>query len=196
MNQKQLDQLEQTALEYVRPGDILFISIDAFLYKQVAKGTGSWCSHVGFVVEENGSWFVLESKVPRVKKTPLRDFISRTCNQQIAIRRLKHPLSLHHIEQLKQAAERRMGKWYHLGFNYDSPRQYCSKFVYQVYREVFGVELGELQTLAQLLDQNPQANVTFWRVWYFGFIPWKRRTVTPASQLMDTQLETVYSSVS
>ncbi len=195
MNNKQLDQLENMTLQHIRPGDILFISINAFLYKQVAKGTGSWCSHVGFAIEENGHWFVLESKVPRVKKTPLRDFISRTCDQQIAIRRLKQPLSAGHIEQLKQAANQRMGKWYHLGFNYDSPRQYCSKFVYQVYRDVFGIELGELQTLEQLLDQNPQADVNFWRLWYFGFIPWKRRTVTPASQLVDAQLETVFSSI-
>ncbi len=195
MNKQQLDQLEQNTIERIRPGDILFISINAFLYKQVAKGTGSWCSHVGFAIEENGSWFVLESKVPTVKKTPLRDFISRTCDQQLAIRRLKKTLSEEHMQQLLAAAQERMGKWYHLGFDYDSPRQYCSKFVYQVYRQALGVELGKLQTLEQLLNENPQANVSFWRAWYFGFIPWNRRTVTPASQLIDPQLETVFSNV-
>ncbi len=99
------------------------------------------------------------------------------------------------MQQLLAAAQERMGKWYHLGFDYDSPRQYCSKFVYQVYRQALGVELGKLQTLEQLLNENPQANVSFWRAWYFGFIPWNRRTVTPASQLIDPQLETVFSNV-
>ncbi|MCW8884216.1 MAG: YiiX/YebB-like N1pC/P60 family cysteine hydrolase [Motiliproteus sp.] len=195
MNQQQLDTLHSELVSQLRNGDILFISINAFLYKQVAKGTGSWCSHVGFAIEENGHWYVLESKVPRVKKTPLRDFIGRTCNGEVAVRRLKKELTQDQIKGLQTAAEERMGQWYHLGFNYDSPRQYCSKFVHQVYKQALGVKLGELQTLEVLLEENPQANVTFWRVWYFGMIPWQRRTVTPASQLVDPQLETIFSTV-
>ena len=28
---------------------------------------------------------------------------------------------------------------------------------------------------------DPEADTGFWRAWYFGFIPWQRETVTPAS---------------
>ncbi|MEH6471271.1 MAG: YiiX/YebB-like N1pC/P60 family cysteine hydrolase [Halopseudomonas sp.] len=195
MKTQQLDTLEQQVSSQLCEGDILFISINAFLYKQVARGTGSWCSHVGFAVREAGQWWVMESKVPKVAKTPLRDFLSRTCNAEVAIRRLPQSLSRDDIEQLKQAANQRAGRWYHLGFNYDSPRQFCSKFVHQVFRDALGVKLGKLQTLRQLLDENPQASVGFWRVWYFGFIPWQRRTVTPASQLEDNQLKTVFTTL-
>ncbi|WP_421868669.1 YiiX/YebB-like N1pC/P60 family cysteine hydrolase [Motiliproteus sp.] len=188
-----LDQLTRQLEQQLQAGDILFISIDAFLYKQVARGTGSWCSHVGFAIEEQGRWYVLESKVPRVSKTPLRDFIARSCNGEVAVRRLPAPLSSSQVQSLKQAAAKRMGQWYHLGFDFDSKRQYCSKFVYQVYREALGVELGKVQTLEQLLEQNPQACVGFWRCWYLGFIPWQRRTLTPASQLQDPQLQTLFS---
>lgn len=195
MNNSSLDQLEQQVTAQLKQGDILFISIDAFLYKQVARGTGSWCSHVGFVVKERGQWLVLESKVPKVAATPLREFLARTCNSEVALRRLRQPLTGSDIGRLKKAAAEREGGWYHLGFNYDSARQFCSKFVYQVFQQALGVELGEVQTLRQLLDQNPQASVGFWRVWYLGFIPWQRRTVTPASQLVDSQLDTILSTV-
>ncbi|OMH32200.1 YiiX/YebB-like N1pC/P60 family cysteine hydrolase [Motiliproteus sp. MSK22-1] len=195
MGQHLLSTLENDVRQQIREGDILFISINAFLYKQVAKGTGSWCSHVGFAIQEEGDWYVLESKVPVVKKTPLRDFLSRTCNNEVVIRRLKSGLLDSDIDQLRLAANKRMGKWYHLGFDYDSPRQFCSKFVYQVFSDALGVRLGKLETLEQLLEQNPQASVGFWRIWYFGLIPWKRRTVTPASQLVDSQLETVFANV-
>ncbi|MEH6649586.1 MAG: YiiX/YebB-like N1pC/P60 family cysteine hydrolase [Motiliproteus sp.] len=195
MQTPSLDQLEQQVSAQLQQGDILFISIDAFLYKQVARGTGSWCSHVGFAVEKQGQWLVLESKVPKVAATPLRDFLARTCNAEVTVRRLKQPLTDNAIERLKQAASKREGCWYHLGFNYDSPRQFCSKFVHQVFHEALDVELGEVQTLQQLLAQNPQASVGFWRTWYLGFIPWQRRTITPASQLVDPQLDTVFSTV-
>lgn len=195
MKQQRLDQLERQVSAQLNQGDILFISIDAFLYKQVARGTGSWCSHVGFVVKEKGQWLVLESKVPKVTATPLREFLARTCNGELAVRRLKRPLADTDIDCLKQAAAARKGGWYHLGFNFDSSRQFCSKFVYQVFRDALGIELGQVQTLRQLLDQNPQASVGFWRVWYLGFIPWQRRTVTPASQLVDPQLQTVMTTL-
>lgn len=191
----QLDQLEADVRENLKEGDILFISINAFLYKQVARGTGSWCSHVGFVVCEQGEWYVLESAVPVVKRSPLRKYLARTCNNEVAIRRLKSGVSTEQVEQLKVEAQKRMGTFYHLGFCFDSKRQFCSKFVHECFRDALGIKLGRVETLEGLLEQNPQASVGFWRAWYFGFIPWQRRTLTPASQLTDDALETVYATI-
>lgn len=191
----QLDQLEAQVRENLKEGDILFISINAFLYKQVARGTGSWCSHVGFVVREQGEWYVLESAVPVVKRSPLRKYLARTCNNEVAIRRLKSGVSAAQVELLKVEAQKRMGTFYHLGFHFDSKRQFCSKFVHECFRDALGVKLGKVETLEGLLEQNPQASVGFWRAWYFGFIPWQRRTLTPASQLADDALETIFATV-
>ena len=192
--QAQLDQLEAQVRDTLQEGDILFISINSFLYKQVARGTGSWCSHVGFVVREQGEWFVMESAVPVVKRSPLRSFLSKTCEDQVAIRRLKSGVSSDQIDRLKAEAEKRLGTFYHLGFKYDSKRQFCSKFVHECFRDALGIKLGKVETLEVLLEQNPQASVGFWRAWYFGLIPWQRRTLTPASQLADDALETVFST--
>lgn len=192
--QAQLDQLEAQVRDTLQEGDILFISINSFLYKQVARGTGSWCSHVGFVVQEQGEWFVMESAVPIVKRSPLRSFLSKTCEDQVAIRRLKSGVSTDQVDRLKAEADKRLGAFYHLGFKYDSKRQFCSKFVHECFRDALGIKLGKVETLEVLLEQNPQASVGFWRAWYFGLIPWQRRTLTPASQLADDALETVFAT--
>lgn len=195
MNKQQLDTIEQQVGDSLREGDILFISINAFLYKQVARGTGSWSSHVGFAIKEQNQWLVVESKVPFVTKTPLRKFLSRTCNSEVMVRRLKQAPTETEIKKLKNAADKRMGAIYHLGFKYNSDRQFCSKFIHQVFKEALGVELGKIQTLEQLLEENPQASVGFWRCWYFGFIPWQRKTLTPASQIADPTLDTILSTL-
>lgn len=188
-------QLVSQVTTDLKEGDIIFMSIKSPLYRQVAQGTGSWTSHVGFVIKEDGRWFVLESAVPVVRRTPLKKFLARTMNNEVCIKRLKRNLSHSEIELLKQTAGKRMGRIYHLGFDFDSKRQFCSKFVYLTYKEALGVELGKVQTLQELLQENPQASMTFWRLWYFGFIPWQRRTITPTSQLYDDQLEEVFTTI-
>ncbi|MDO6592261.1 YiiX/YebB-like N1pC/P60 family cysteine hydrolase [Neptuniibacter sp. 1_MG-2023] len=194
MNTQQLDQLEKEITNKVKEGDIIFISIDSFLYRQVAKGTGSWTSHVGFIVQENNQWYVLESAVPKVTRCPLRKFLSRTTNNEVSVMRVKEGLNQEQIDKLKYAAEEKMGIYYHLGFKYDSKRQFCSKFVHHIFKEALGIEIGKVQTLEALLQENPQASVNFWRCWYLGFVPWQRKTITPASQLNDPQLKTVFSA--
>lgn len=187
--------LEQQVTAQLKEGDILFISINSFLYKQVAQGTGSWCSHVGFAIQEKGKWYVLESAVPTVRKTPLHKFLKRTCNNEFALRRLPSELTTTQVLKLKSAADKRMGRWYHLGFNFDSTRQFCSKFVHQVFKDALDISVGKVETLQELIETNPQANLTFWRAWYLGFIPWQRRTITPSSLLVDPQLDTIICTI-
>jgi hypothetical protein len=87
-----------------------------------------------------------------------------------------------------------MGRWYHLGFNYDSRRMFCSKFVHEVFREALGVEIGTVQTFGELLECKPDQALGFWKLWFFGRIPWTRRTVTPASQLASPLLQAVFGA--
>jgi len=96
---------------------------------------------------------------------------------------------------LQEAAQKRMKRLYHLGFKYDSKRQFCSKFVYEVFKEALNIEVGQLETFRDLLNKNPNVSKRFWKLWFFGFIPWKRLTVTPASQLESPKLETIFENV-
>ncbi len=195
MKKHKLDQIVNDVAGSIQEGDLIFIAINSPLYRQVAQGTGSWTSHVGFIVQEDNEWFVLESAVPKVTKCPLRKFLARSVEGQVEIRRLKGGLEADQISKLKQCSEKYMGRFYHLGFKFDSERQFCSKFIHLTYKEALGIEIGKVQTLEALLEENPQASVTFWRCWYFGFIPWQRLTITPSSQLVDNKLDTVFSNV-
>lgn len=41
---------------------------------------------------------------------------------------------------------------------------------------------------------TPKAGLRFWRFWFLGFIPWERKTVTPASIWQHPALERIYDS--
>lgn len=181
----------------LQDGDVIFIRISNFLYRRVADTSNSWESHVGLIFRRpDGSWSVAESTIPVSKFTPLQNFVGRSENGRFLVRRSRAPLTNEDRARLRKSAEARLDKLYHLGFNYDSPREYCSKFVYDVYQEALGREVGRIETFRQLLSANPESPTCFWRLWFFGFIPWDRRCVTTTSQLKDERFETVFDTES
>lgn len=179
----------------LKQGDIIFIAVKHRLYREVAKATGSKASHVGIVMKDkNGNWQVAESSVPLSRHYPLQGFIQRSDQGWHCIRRLKQPLTETQIAAIKTESQKRMGKLYHLGFKFDSHRLFCSKFVYEVFQSAIGVEIGKVETFRQLQQRLPHLPLTFWRWWFFGFIPWSRRTLTPASQMNSSLLETIFET--
>jgi len=179
----------------LKSGDLVFVSTPSFLYRRVARATGSKASHVGIVFRDAArGWVVAESAVPRARYRPLDRFLARSDESWFVVRRLGRELSAEEIEKLRAACDARMGRWYHTGFNFDSARTFCSKFVHEVYREALGVDIGTVETFSELLHRNPEEKLGFWKWWFFGRIPWSRRTVTPASQLNSPALRTVAQS--
>ena len=173
-------------------GDIVFIRVANFLYRRVAAATASWTSHVGMIHRRDGTdWLVAESAVPRSRYSPLSRFLGRSEAGRWAVMRLKSPLDAPAQTRLQREAARRMGQWYHFGFNLDSRYQFCSKFVYEVYRDALGVHIGTVESFRELLHRNPTAPLTFWKLWFLGRIPWERRTITPGSQYQSDLLEIV-----
>ncbi|WP_230425646.1 YiiX/YebB-like N1pC/P60 family cysteine hydrolase [Spartinivicinus ruber] len=189
-----VEELINIVKNNIKEGDLLFISIKSPLYKQVAKTTNSWVSHVGIALFEDGEWVVAESAVPLSRKTPLRKYIKRTVGTQFSLCRLNQPINEEQLQKIKLGINNRLGILYHLGFNYSSQLQFCSKFVHEVFYEALSVQLGKVETFNELLLSNPNTNLLFWRLWYFGRIPWHRKTVTPYSQLIDEQLHTIVLS--
>ncbi|MGO4320416.1 hypothetical protein [Pseudomonas sp. KB_12] len=64
----------------------------------------------------------------------------------------------------------------------------------EVIHEATNIQLGKVETFASLLQDNADPNLAFWRLWYFGRIPWQRRTVTPASLLRSPHVRVVFDS--
>jgi hypothetical protein len=184
----------QEIADRLQPGDIVFLDIDYMLFKKVAEATLTWTSHVGIAFpSEDGEWLIAESTFPLSKTGPLCKYLARTTGDHVAIRRVPGGLSQKEIAALWQSSQDRMGILYHQGFDLKSKRQFCSKFVYEVFQEALGFEVGYIQTMREILDENPEGDQTFWKWWYLGSIPWERETVTPKAQLVDSRLLDVWS---
>lgn len=176
-------------------GDIVFIRVTAPPFLEVANATNSWTNHVGVVVDDRGDEpLIAESTFPLSRTTSLTRFLRRSEHGRCAVARLTRPLTDTQRTVLKNAADHRLGTFYDTGFNIGSRRQFCSRFVREVINEATNIQLGKVETFASLLQDNADPNLAFWRLWYFGRIPWQRRTVTPASLLRSPDVRVIFDS--
>ncbi len=174
-------------------GDVVFIRIPIQPFTKVSDATASWTNHVGIVSDISGKEPVIaESRVPLSGETKWSKFVQRSDKGRVAVTRLDKPLDAQQRRRLRQAVAARRGIMYDTGFDLHSKRQFCSRYVREVLDEAVGVKLGEVENFAVLLKRNPQADQAFWKVWYFGNIPWQRETVTPASLLKDGRMRVVF----
>lgn len=174
-------------------GDVIFLRVVPRPFRKVAEATGSWANHVGIVVEcAGGDAVVAESKFPLSRLTRLPAYVRRSEHRRVAVMRLTTPLTEEQRARVRAAAQRRLNTFYDSGFNLHSRRQFCSRFVREVISEATGIGVGRVETFAGLLSRRPHTDLSFWRMWYFGRIPWTRETVTPASLLQCQHLRTVF----
>jgi Permuted papain-like amidase enzyme, YaeF/YiiX, C92 family len=177
-------------------GDVVFIRVAARPFREVAAATDSWTNHVGIVIDISGvEPLIAESTFPLSRTTKLSKFVARSERGRVAIARLKAAPTAEQQQQIVAAAERRSGIFYDTGFDLHSRRQFCSRYVREVIKEATGIEVGEVETFAALLTRRPRTDLGFWRVWYFGQIPWQRETVTPASLLRSPALLPVFDGI-
>ena len=184
---------ESSLARQLQVGDLIFIRVPALPFLKVASITSSWTNHVGIVVATDGPEpIIAESTFPFSKQGGFARFLARSEAGRVEVSRLNAPLPSDQQQVLVQAAQARMGILYDTGFNLHSPRQFCSRFVHEVLREASGMEVGQVETFATLLAQNPKADQGFWKLWYFGHIPWQRETVTPASVMNSRHVHPVF----
>ena len=177
-------------------GDIVFTRIGAYPFRKVAEATGTWTNHVGIVLDVSAKEPVIgESRFPFSGSTTLSRFVARSAGGRAAVMRLPTPLTEAQQIAIVAAAAQREHVFYDTGFDARSHRQFCSRYVREVLQQGAGVEVGRVETFQALLKSAPAADVGFWRVWYFGSIPWQRETVTPASVLRTPGLQTVFDGV-
>ncbi|WIE06410.1 MULTISPECIES: YebB family permuted papain-like enzyme [Providencia] len=176
-------------------GDVVFTSIGTELFRQIASASLCWSNHVGMIVGHNGEdYLIAESRVPLSTTTTLSRFIARSSDNRYSVRRFSHTLTSEQKSALVAEVPTRLNKFYHTGFNYESSRQFCSKFVFDIYQSALSVQIGELETFKELLTKNPNAKLNFWKLWFIGQIPWERKTVTPASLWHHPELSLIYRS--
>ena len=178
-------------------GDVVFIHVSPLPFEKVSAATQSWVNHVGIVVNASPTDPVIaESTFPFSRTTTLSRFTQRSQDGRVAIARLNPPLTEPQRDGVRRAARHRLGIFYDTGFNLNSPRQFCSRFVREVLADATGVTVGEVQTFRTLLQSNPDTDIGFWRLWYLGRIPWERTTVTPASLLHSDRMNIIFDGFS
>jgi hypothetical protein len=160
----------------LRVGDIVCIHVSAKPFREVSAATGSWINHVGVVVDTAGEQPLIgESTFPISRFTSLTRFVARSDHGRVAVARLTKSLTRREEQRVYGAAGRRTGVLYDTGFNLNSSRQFCSRYVREVLDEATGICIGDIETFAALYSYRPDADLRFWKIWYFGRIPWHVR---------------------
>ncbi|HAT1681630.1 TPA: YebB family permuted papain-like enzyme [Klebsiella oxytoca] len=176
-------------------GDIVFTCIGSVLFGRVSVASRCWCNHVGMITGHNGrDYLVAESRIPFSTVTTLSRFIARSAGGRYAVCRMRGELTEAQKHGVVAQVRPRLHKLYHTGFSYDSSRQFCSKFVSDICHDALSVRVGKIETFGELLSQNPDSGLTFWKCWFLGSVPWSRRTITPASLWRDPNLVRIYDS--
>jgi hypothetical protein len=179
-------------------GDVVFIRVAALPFKKVASATLSWTNHVGVVIAQQSTEQeaqIAESTFPFSKTTSFSHFVARSEGGRVEVSRLKTALNETQKLAIQAAAQKRLGIFYDTGFNLHSKRQFCSRYVREVIKEGSDINLGEPENFTSLLSHNPELDLSFWRLWYFGNIPWQRITVSPASLLRSPALRSQFDGM-
>ena len=174
-------------------GDIVFHTSRSAQSLAIQLATKSPYSHMGIVYARDGKPFVFEAVQP-VKLTPLDDWIARGDGQHVVVRRLRDAnarLTAETLRKMRAVGEQLAGRDYDPYFEWSDERIYCSELVWKVFERGAGIELGELQTIADFDLSHPtvQAKV---RERYGDNVPLDEVVVSPAAIFDAPDLETVY----
>ncbi len=143
----------------LKDGDLIFHESRSNQSEMVRALTDSHFTHMGVVFKERGGAVVLEAVSP-VKKTALEVFIARGSGGRYRIKRLRDEARLgpKTIEKMRALGDSWLGRPYDLRFRWDDQSLYCSELAYKLFDRAAGVQLGKLQTAADmnLADERVQ----------------------------------------
>jgi|GEM_PF-116886 len=177
----------------IQVGDLIFIRVVAKPFHVLADVTGGWTNHVGVVIHVDGKEpHIGESTFPFSRTTTLSKFIARSERGRIAVARLKTDLTPKQIKHIQLAAHQRKGVLYDTRFNFHSSRQFCSRYAHEIINEATGISIGKLETLKELVISQPNFKVWIMKLWYFGFVPWELKTMTPVSLLRSAEMQSIF----
>jgi hypothetical protein len=140
-----------------RNGDIVFQTSRSSQSLAIQLATKSPYSHMGIVYIREGRPMVFEAIQP-VTLTPLGEWIARGERGHFVAKRLRDAdarLTAETLQAMHKVGERFAGRDYDLYFEWSDDRVYCSELVWKIFDEGAGVQLGELQTIADFDLTHP-----------------------------------------
>lgn len=175
-----------------RDGDVIFHTSRSAQSAAIQRATHSPYSHMGVILYRHGKPYVFEA-IATVRYTPLASWIARGTGGRYAVKRLKRALTATEITRLHATADGYEGKPYDLYFEWSDARIYCSELVWKMYRDAFGVELGDLQRLREFDLADPAVKAKL-RERYGTRIPLDESVISPVAVFESRLLETVPTS--
>lgn len=176
-------------------GDIIFQTSTSSQSKAIQLATNSKYSHMGIIYENDGDFYVYEAVQP-VKLTPLKAWINRGENNHFVAKRLKNAdevLTPTVLAEMKQAGEQYNGKPYDIYFEWTDEKIYCSELVWKMYKEATGIEIGELEALADF-DLSNELVKNKMKERYGENIPMNEKVISPAAMYSSNKLITVFEN--
>ena len=181
-------------------GDLIFQeSISTDLGKAIKSVTSSIdnynFTHVGIVyINENADTLVLEATKPKVKLTPLNEYLSDNDSIKSVVFRLKeeyrHLIPLALVEGLKH-----VGKDYDNTFILNNDKYYCSEIIYEIFlKSNNNAPLFELNTMT--FKRNNSDNYLEEWIEYFNFfnspIPEGELGINPGAMSKSKVIDKIY----
>ena len=176
----------------LRGGEIIFQSSQSSLSQAIQLATHSKYSHVGIIFKKGNSYFVYEAVQP-VRITPLKEWIERGEGGHFVIKRLRKAnniLTPSAIAKMENQGKKYLGKNYDGYFEWSDERIYCSELVWRIYKEVLGLEIGELQKLSEFDLSSPLVKSQI-KKRYGNNIPLNEKVISPAAMFNSDLLETI-----
>lgn len=176
-------------------GDIVFQVSRSRQSRAIQLATDSPYSHMGIVYLRNGEPVVFEAVEP-VKTTPLPEWTARGTNGHVVVKRLRNAdqlLDSSAIHRMLETGRTFNGKHYDLRFEWSDDRIYCSELVWKIYQRGLGIELSELETVADFNLDQPEIQAVVSARWD-GAPPPEQKIVSPAAIFNSELLVTVFEN--
>ncbi len=167
-------------LEKLKSGDLIFQTSDSRQSVPIQLATKSKYSHLGMVFELGGELYVYEAVQP-VQIIDIGTYIRRGTGGHYVVKRLKNAdevLTEEVLLKMKKLARSHLGKNYDIYFNWGDKTMYCSEYVWKIYKQATGLEIGELRPLEDF-DLSSKTVQRIMKERYGSNIPYKEKMISP-----------------
>ncbi len=178
----------------LREGDIVFQSFSSSQTKAIKMATKSKFSHMGIILNQNGTLMVYEAVGP-VKFTFINTWIDRDPDRHFVLKRLKNSekiLTKENLRKLEIVASFLKGKPYDFVFNWSDEKIYCSELVWKIYDRALSIRVGRLRKLIDFDLSSPDVQMKLKERYPKG-VPLEETAVSPQDVFQSENLVTVYS---